>query len=421
MAESHKPFRYLIPAGSNFDFLRWSRPISTISLLLIAASIAILFVNKAVRGEYMNWTIDFKGGTEVVLEFKDKASGQPIRVSPADARSALKDTRESNSEVTEISWTDEKDVEHHGLVVRTPVFGAVEPDQAKQVVDAINAKYGETVVGVRWSGDDLRIKAKQVIAPEEIAEIFTAAHLELKPLSAEALKENATIDKATEEYELNFSAEGIGREIERGFENALADMNLDGTVINSYSVGARAGEQLFFDGVRALLYAMALIMLYLVFRFDIRYAPGAIKATLHDGVLAIGILAATWTPVSLTTLAALLTVVGYSVNDTAIVFDRIRENMAKHKDKKVERVVNISLNEVLGRSILTSLFVFSVTLMMNIFGDGLIRNFAFVLNVGVVIGAASTIFLSAPVFVWIHKRWYSGPPTRRRPDNAETP
>jgi preprotein translocase subunit SecF len=107
---------------------------------------------------------------------------------------------------------------------------------------------------------------------------------------------------------------------------------------------------------------------------------------------------------------------GYSVNDTVIVFDRIRENQAKLKDKKLERIIDISLNEMLVRTILTSSTVFATTLIMNIFGTGLVKNFAFAMNVGVIVGTYSSIFLATPIFMWVSKKWYSGPaPARRRP------
>jgi preprotein translocase subunit SecF len=105
---------------------------------------------------------------------------------------------------------------------------------------------------------------------------------------------------------------------------------------------------------------------------------------------------------------------GFSVNDTVIVFDRIRENQAKLKDKKLDRIVDISLNEMLVRTILTSATVFSTTLVMNIFGAGLVKNFAFTMNVGVIVGIYSSIFLAVPIFMAISKKWYSGAAGARR-------
>ena len=144
-------------------------------------------------------------------------------------------------------------------------------------------------------------------------------------------------------------------------------------------------------------------------RFDVRYAPGAVVAMLHDAIMVVGVFAVTWSEVSLTTVAALLTVVGYSVNDTVIIFDRIRENTHKLTGQKLARIINVSINETLSRSLLTSLTVFVTTLMMNVFSTGLVRNFAFAMNVGVIVGAYSSVFIAPPIMLWIHNRFYGGP------------
>jgi preprotein translocase subunit SecF len=137
--------------------------------------------------------------------------------------------------------------------------------------------------------------------------------------------------------------------------------------------------------------------------------------------MVIGVFAVTWTEVSLTSVAGLLTVMGYSVNETVIGFDRIRENEAKLKDKSIDRIIDISINERLARTIMTASTVFATTLIMNIFGTGLVKNFAFAMNVGVVVATYSSIFLAAPVFMWITKKWYSGAPSaRRRPAPVPT-
>jgi preprotein translocase subunit SecF len=153
---------------------------------------------------------------------------------------------------------------------------------------------------------------------------------------------------------------------------------------------------------------MALIMLYLAFRFDVRYAPGAVVALLHDAILVVGVFAVTWQPVSLTSVAALLTVIGYSVNDSVVIFDRIRENVGRLKDKRFSRIINISLNETMSRTLVTSLTTFVATLAMSIFGTGLVRNFAFAMNVGIIVGVYSSVFVASPVALAIHNRWFAG-------------
>jgi preprotein translocase subunit SecF len=174
-------------------------------------------------------------------------------------------------------------------------------------------------------------------------------------------------------------------------------------------VGAKAGKQLQFDGVRSLLAAILLIMVYILFRFDFRYAPGTVVALLHDAVITVGAFAVTYKEFSLTTVAAILTIIGFSMNDTIVVFDRIRENAARLRDRKFDRVVNQSINETLSRTIWTSATVFFVTLAMNVFGVGVIRDFAFAMNVGVIVGTYSSIFIASPILIWLNEKYLAEP------------
>ena len=171
------------------------------------------------------------------------------------------------------------------------------------------------------------------------------------------------------------------------------------------SVGAKAGKQLQYDGARSLLYAILLIMVYIAFRFDLRYGPGTVVALLHDAVITVGAFAVTYKEFSLTTVAAVLTVIGYSMNDTIVVFDRIRENATRLRDRRFDRIVNQSINETLSRTIWTSATVFFVTLAMNVFGVGVIRDFAFAMNVGVIVGTYSSIFIASPILIWLNDKY----------------
>lgn len=407
MATEHK-FRYLLPPGSNFQFVARARTFFVVSLLLLAAAIGSLFVNKAVRGSYMNWTIDFKGGTEVIYAFRDPADPSKYLKPDAGAvRAALSAAGEDGFDVSEMSWTDGK-AAVTGMVVKTPRFSALSKDQADKTVAAFQAQFADKQLEkVAWSGERLFVRSKASFAGVDVAAAFTAAGLEVKPWTEEDTARYGHPDEGTGEYNATFAVWGIDRQLGQVLEKALGGAKV--SVVQSYGVGAKAGDQLRNDAIKSLIYAMFLVMLYLAVRFDIRYAPGAAFATLHDAIMVIGVFAVTWTEVSLTSVAAVLTVIGYSVNDTVVIFDRIRENVAKHKDKKLERIVDLSVNETLVRSILTSLTVFATTLIMNIFGEGLVRNFAFAMNIGVVVGSYSSIFLAAPIFLWISRKWYSGP------------
>jgi len=271
---------------------------------------------------------------------------------------------------------------------------------------------------VSWSGDRVFVRTKQLVTDQEMQQALASSGQEMKPVEGSdktphqgQAKLNETINNDTQEYNETFTIKGLDAQYAKVIADQLPDIDVQ--TIQSYGVGAKAGEKLRNDGIKALFYAMGLIMLYLAIRFDIRYAPGAVLAMIHDALMVIGAFAISWTEVSLTSVAALLTVIGFSVNDTVIIFDRMRENMHKLKDKKIERVVEISLNEVLVRSILTSATLFATTLMMNVFGTGLVKNFAFAMNVGIIVGSYSSIFLAPPLFLWIHRRWYMGPPPAR--------
>ncbi len=408
MTDHHK-FRYLLPPGNNFAFVAQFKIWIVISILLMGAAIGSLFINKSVRGEYMNWTIDFNGGTEIVTTFKNKASNAYVKIDPAKVREALAKAGEEGFDVSEI------DVEgHDGMIIRTPRYSALKLEAEDKAADDFQKRFADREISkARWSGDRLFVRSKKKITNEEAAPVFAAAGLELKPWSEKDTERFTTALKDSGELNSEFAMWGVDRQFQQVLEKQLSGTEV--VIAQSYGVGAKAGDKLRDDATKSIIYSIFLIMLYLAFRFDIRYAPGAAFATIHDAIMVIGVFSLTWKEVSLTSVAGLLTVMGYSVNDTVIVFDRIRENQAKLKDKKIERIIDISINEMLVRTILTSSTVFATTLIMNIFGTGEVRNFAFAMNIGVIVGTYSSIFLAAPIFMYISRKYYSGPaPVRRR-------
>ncbi len=346
----HK-FRYLLPPGNNFAFVAKFRIWIIISIVLMTASVAALFVNKSMRGEYMNWTIDFKGGTEIIFAFKDKTKNEFVRVDPGKVRESLAKAGEDGLDVSDISWEDDNGKRVDGMIIRSPRFSALKPEsEVKAKLDFETRFKDRDVAKATWSGDRLYVRAKKPITVAEAAPLFAADGLELKAWLPQEEQGYLHADEGTKEYNEVFSMWGLDRQYEKTLEAAMP--NIEATVQQSYGVGAKAGDKLFDDAAKSIIYALFLIMLYLAVRFDIRYAPGAAFATIHDAIMVIGVFAITWTEVSLTSVAGLLTVMGYSVNDTVIVFDRIRENQAKLKDKKIERIIDISINEMLVRTIL---------------------------------------------------------------------
>jgi preprotein translocase subunit SecF len=407
MSEHPHKFRYLLPPGSNFQFIAKARGFMFLALFLLVATVGALVYNKTVRGEWMNWTIDFRGGTEITFSFVDKADPTKyVRVDAQAVRAALKGTDEEGFDVSETSWNVEGKGTVNGMMVKTPRFAAMKPEQAAAAREAFLAAFADKKIEkARWSGERLYVRSLTSLVGVDSTAAFKSAGLDVKPWSDDEKRLYEKPEEGSGEYHSVFAVRGIDHQFEQVLEAAIP--NVDAQVVESTGVGAKAGAELRNDAVKAVIYAMLLIVLYLAFRFDLRYAPGAAFATIHDAMAVVLVFAVTWTEVSLTTVAAILTVIGYSVNDTVIIFDRIRENQAKLKDKKLERIIDISLNETLVRSILTSATVFATTLIMNIFGDGLVRNFAFAMNVGVIVGTYSSLFLAAPIFLWISRTWYS--------------
>jgi len=168
------------------------------------------------------------------------------------------------------------------------------------------------------------------------------------------------------------------------------------------SVGPKIGGELRTAAINSIVAALALIVLYLTIRFVFRYGIAAIIALIHDVTLTLGAFSLLNMEVNLQTIAAFLTIIGYSLNDTIVIFDRIRENMKLRRKEGYREVINRSINECLSRTILTSLTTLFVALMLFLFGGPVIHDFAFALVFGVVVGTYSSMFIASPVLVW----WY---------------
>lgn len=169
-------------------------------------------------------------------------------------------------------------------------------------------------------------------------------------------------------------------------------------------VGPKVGEELRRDGLRALAYTCILILLYIAFRFNPRFAPGAVIALAHDVLITAGVFVILGRPFDLQVLAALLAILGYSINDTIIVFDRIRENMELRTKIDLVSVVNESINQTLSRTLLTSLTTLFAVLALLFFGGEVIRPFALAMTIGIVVGTYSSIYIASPIFIFLELR-----------------
>ncbi len=162
-------------------------------------------------------------------------------------------------------------------------------------------------------------------------------------------------------------------------------------------VGPQVGEELREDGGLAMLYALLCIMVYIAFRFQMRFSIGAVSALIHDVIITLGFFSITRFNFDLTILAALLAVIGYSLNDTIVIFDRVRENFRKIRDKTPVEVFNISLNQTLRRTLMTSFTTLLVLIALFLLGGEIIHGFSMALIFGILIGTYSSIYIASPV------------------------
>ena len=179
--------------------------------------------------------------------------------------------------------------------------------------------------------------------------------------------------------------------------NLLSSNNFSAEMRRVEFVGPQVGEELREDGGLAMLYALLCIMVYIAFRFQMRFSVGAVSALIHDVIITLGFFSITRFSFDLTILAALLAVIGYSLNDTIVVFDRVRENFRKIRDKTPVEVFNISLNQTLSRTLMTSFTTLLVLTALFLLGGEIIHGFSVALIFGVLIGTYSSIYIASPV------------------------
>src|SRR6266513_5199057 len=171
------------------------------------------------------------------------------------------------------------------------------------------------------------------------------------------------------------------------------------------SVGPKVGRELQGKALLAILFSFVVTLIYLAVRFEWRFGLAAVVATAHDVVATIAFISVMHLEVSLVVVGAVLTVVGYSLNDTIIIFDRVRENLRKFRRQNLYEILNLSINETLPRSVLTHGTTMATTIALVLLGGEVIRPFAWVMSFGIFTGTFSSIYIAAPVLLWIEKRW----------------
>jgi preprotein translocase subunit SecF len=206
-----------------------------------------------------------------------------------------------------------------------------------------------------------------------------------------------------------------GDQLMAGLRKSLGADAVPDVALRTEWIGPRAGAQLRDAAVKSIAISIIFIMAYIAFRFDLRFAPGCVVALIHDAVGTIGIFVLLGKEINLTTIAAALTIVGYSVNDTVIVYDRVRENLGKLRGASFIRLINVSTSEMLGRTILTASTVLFSLQGLFIWGTGELKDFALALTIGVILGMYSSIYVALPLTEWFESRFFSKVGSKKKP------
>ncbi len=368
----------------NINFLKYKYHAFALSGIIIICGLITYFI----RGGF-NYSVDFTGGILVQVSFKENISTGKVRALLADA--GLGDC------------TIQRFGERNEYIVKVPL-----PER----------KRGELEVGTEEQNEIAR-KIMNVLMSAEDRKKFTEGFVNLNAISISDLKallreklsdeESEKVADKIVEYKnkhkgiiTDFSEfEGIG--IDKNIVEFLKSKTFLGSVAQTRleAVGPRVGKELRKRASLAILWSLLAMLVYIAVRFKFQYGLSAVLTLTHDVLITLSFLLFFNREISLEVIAALLTIVGYSINDTIVIFDRVRDNLKLMKKTDLENILNTSINQTLSRTILTSLTVFFVVLILFLFGGRAINDFAFTLFVGVIEGSYSTIYQSCPyILLW---------------------
>ena len=374
--------------NTNIDFLGKKWYFLAFSLIFSVAGLISMGHRWATTGSPLPLGVDFRGGTLVYVKFTHPPNDNEVRAKLA--QSGLKDAKlqrigklENNELLISL---DIKETSEQALDAgKNKIIAALEPTPDQTKKDLNNAS-AQTIGEFLLTQDPLRAGTDANQRYQSVAQqIVTVRDKQLGGAIA-------SFDQLKD-----VPAPAV-QALQQGFY--LSDFG----VRNVEIVGPQVGQQLQAQARRAVLYSLAGMLVYLWFRFELIYGVAAVVAVFHDTLITLGAFSLTDKEISLTVIAAILTLVGYSMNDTIVVFDRIRENVKLLRRESLAEIVNKSINQTLSRTILTSGLTFLTVLSLYLFGGEVLHGFSFALVIGIIIGTYSSIAVAAPMLV-AYQEW----------------
>ncbi len=365
---------------TNFDFMGNKWPLIGLSLLLTVAGLVSLVIEGGPR-----YGIDFKGGTLLYVKFSEKPSEESVR-------SALSKKIPGEISVVAVQGTNE-------LMIQTEIRNERELQSTRQAIeDTLASVFGSTPDKLNFTGAAAARVYERLNLPFQRGGVFIADD-DLRKLVTEMLSFR---DKQKGGMLGNLDELGKVPGVTPQILTVIKQESYLGKYLvrNTEVVGPRVGSELRTKALLATLYALAGMLIYVGLRFEFVYGFAAVIAVFHDTIITIGLFSLFHKEISLTVIAALLTLVGYSMNDTIVVFDRIRENLQRGRKGDMTEIVNRSINETLSRTIMTSGLTLLTAISLWLFGGQVLNGFAFALTVGILVGTYSSIFVASPILVF---------------------
>src|ERR1019366_3589704 len=365
--------------NTNFDFLGKKWPFIIASLVLTVAGLGSL----AMRGG-PNYGIDFKGGAVLYLRFNQEPPVQRIRT-------ALESKVRGEISVQQITGQPE-------VLVGTEISNEKELNANRQIIEDTL----RTTFGAQDGKLDLNNSAAGELA-DKLREPLLQANVALSEEELQAVVKNIEAFRATKGGILSSldqlaGVQGVTPQILQAIKQQCALGPF--TILSADVVGPKIGKDLQRQAILATLYALGGMLVYIAFRFEWIYGVAAVIAVFHDTIITIGLFSLFNKQISLTVVAALLTLVGYSMNDTIVVFDRIRENLKLVRRESLTNIINLSVNQTLSRTIMSSGLTFLTAMALILFGGQVLNSFSFALVVGILVGTYSSIFVASPILVF---------------------
>lgn len=368
--------------NTNFDFLGKKWPFIIASLALTAAGLVSLALKGGPR-----YGIDFRGGTLVYVKFVDRPPIERLR-------SALSAKLGGVPEVQEVTGSNE-------VIIGTEQRDDKEQERSRAAILETLA----TTTGQQQSGKlDLNNSGALTVV-ERIRGPLASAGVSLSEQQLQDLATNirtfrdapprSGVFRSVDDAQ---GAPGVNAQVLQVLKQETYTAPYG--IRNIEIVGPKMGEELRRQAIYVVLAALAGMLIYIAFRFEWIYGVAAVIAVFHDTLITVGLFSILNQEITLTVLAALLTLVGYSMNDTIVVFDRIRENLKMSKRGSFPELVNASINQTLSRTVLTSGLTFLTALSLFSFGGPVLRGFSLALVIGIIIGTYSSVFIASPLVIW---------------------